>query len=422
MRRAAGPPAGSLLVTCRTFPHVQGRLDEATLRQLFDVSRGLVSDLELEHVLRRVLEAAVRITGARYAALGVLDRERTGLERFIHLGIDDATREEIGELPSGRGILGLLISEPRPVRLHDVSEHPDSYGFPPNHPPMSTFLGVPIRILDRQWGNLYLTEKEGGEDFTAEDERAVIALAEWAAIAIGNARSVATERLRLAIEAAEQERRQWARELHDATLQGLAAVRLMLATGRRDPERIRGAVDRSIEQIDHEIASLRDLITDLRPDSLQELGIVPALGALAGRIEARGQGVKIPIEVPPGPALRLSPSQEVAVYRVVQEGITNAIRHGGAARISVALSREGNCVVTQISDDGAGFVPDRADLGFGIIGMRERAALAEGRLEIDSTPGEGAIVTLRLPVGQAPVPETLEPLLADAEPGRVPGD
>ncbi len=254
------------------------RLDEETLRELFDVGRGLVSDLELEHVLRRVLEAAVQITGARYAALGVLDRERSGLERFIHLGIDEQTRERIGDLPSGRGILGLLISEPRPVRLHDVSEHANSYGFPPNHPPMSTFLGVPIRILERQWGNLYLTEKENGADFTEEDERAVISLAEWAAIAIGNARSVATERLRLAMDAAEQERRQWARELHDATLQGLAAVRLMLATGRRDSDKLESAVDRSIEQIDHEIASLRDLITDLRPDSLQELGIVPGPG------------------------------------------------------------------------------------------------------------------------------------------------
>lgn len=385
------------------------RLDEETLRELFDVGRGLVSDLELEQVLRRVLEAAVQITGARYAALGVLDRERSGLERFIHLGIDEQTRERIGDLPSGRGILGLLISEPRPVRLHDVSEHANSYGFPPNHPPMRTFLGVPIRILERQWGNLYLTEKEGGADFTEEDERAVISLAEWAAVAIGNARSVATERLRLAMDAAEQERRQWARELHDATLQGLAAVRLMLATGRRDSEKIESAVDRSIEQIDHEIASLRDLITDLRPDSLQELGIVPALGALASRIESRGQGVQIPVETPSGPDIRLSPAQEIAVYRVVQEAITNAIRHGGAARIAVSLGRTKSEFVTRVSDDGAGFVPSRAELGFGIVGMRERAELAEGRLEIDSTPGEGAEVTLTLPLGPAPEPDLVVP-------------
>jgi signal transduction histidine kinase len=267
---------------------------------------------------------------------------------------------------------------------------------------MRTFLGTPIRILERQWGNLYLTEKESGEDFTEEDERAVVALAEWAAIAIGNARSVATERLRLAMDAAEQERRQWARELHDATLQGLAAVRLMLVTGRRDGRRLEAAVDRSIEQIDHEIGALRDLITDVRPDSLQELGIVPALGALASRIEARREGVRIPIEVQPGPDVRFSPAQEIAVYRVVQEAITNAIRHGGATRIAVTLARTKSSLVTRIADDGAGFAPDRADLGFGIVGMRERAELAEGRLEIDSAPGEGAVVTLTLPLGSAP--------------------
>jgi signal transduction histidine kinase len=378
---------------------VHRRLDESTLRELFDVSQGLVSDLELEEVLKRVVEAAVQITGARYAALGVLNAQRTGLDRFIHVGIDEETRERIGDLPHGRGVLGLLISEPRPVRLPDVSAHPSSYGFPPGHPPMRTFLGVPIRILERQWGNLYLTEKAGGEEFTAEDEGAVVTLAEWAAIAIGNARSVATERLRLAMDAAEHERRQWARELHDETLQGLAAVRLMLATGRRDTERLADAVDRSIEQIDFEIAAMRNLITDLRPDSLQELGIVPALGALAARIESRSAGVEIQIETPEVFEPRLPPPSEIAIYRVVQESITNAIRHGGAARIRVLVKQLPDGVEVIVRDDGAGFVPERAEFGFGIVGMRERAELAEGHIDIESRPGNGATVTLKLPLG-----------------------
>lgn len=375
------------------------RLDESTLRELFDVSRGLVSDLQLDQVLERVLAAAVRVTGARYAALGVLDSERAGLDRFVHIGIDEETRERIGELPKGRGVLGLLISDPRPVRLADVSAHPASYGFPPGHPPMRGFLGVPITVHGRQWGNLYLTEKQGGAEFTAEDEGAAVALAEWAAIAIGNARSAATERLRMAMDAAEQERRQWARELHDETLQGLAAVRLLLATGRRDPERLPAVVDRSIEQIDAEITAMRNLITDLRPDSLQELGVAAALGGLAHRIESRAEGVKVHVDAEMELDSRLPVEREIAIYRVVQESITNAIRHGGAARIEVKLERDGEAVVTTIADDGSGFTPERAEFGFGIVGMRERAQLAEGRLEIASEPGAGATVTLVLPVG-----------------------
>lgn len=375
------------------------RLDESTLRELFDVSRGLVSDLQLDQVLERVLAAAVRVTGARYAALGVLDSERAGLDRFVHIGIDEETRERIGELPKGRGVLGLLISDPRPVRLADVSAHPASYGFPPGHPPMRGFLGVPITVHGRQWGNLYLTEKQGGAEFTAEDEGAAVALAEWAAIAIGNARSAATERLRMAMDAAEQERRQWARELHDETLQGLAAVRLLLATGRRDPERLPAVVDRSIEQIDAEITAMRNLITDLRPDSLQELGVAAALGGLAHRIESRAEGVKVHVDAAMELDSRLPVEREIAIYRVVQESITNAIRHGGAARIEVKLERDGEAVVTTIADDGSGFTPERAEFGFGIVGMRERAQLAEGRLEIASEPGAGATVTLVLPVG-----------------------
>lgn len=372
------------------------------LRQLLEVGRSLVSDLELDHILTRVLEAAVDLTDARYAALGVLDRSRGGLERFITVGIDEETRERIGDPPRGRGVLGLLISDPTPLRLAEVSEHPASYGFPPGHPPMRSFLGVPIVVGGRQWGNLYLTEKRGADEFDQGDERAAVALAEWASVAIANARSVANERLRFAMDAAEQERLQWARELHDETLQGLAAIRLLLAAGRRgDAERLAGAVDQSLEQIDVEIASMRALISDLRPDSLDELGIAAALEDLAQRIEGRHPGVAISVT---DPAEELGGRQvpkpvEVALYRVAQEAITNAIRHGEARRIMVRLEL-GSQVSIEVCDDGAGFEPATADLGYGIVGMRERAELTGGELTIDSAPGEGATVTLRVPLRQ----------------------
>jgi signal transduction histidine kinase len=163
-------------------------LDEHRLRRLIEVGRGLLSQLVPEAVLDQVLEAAREITGARYAALGVLDRDRRELERFITRGIDDETHRLIGDLPRGRGILGVLIDSPRALRIANVGEHPKSYGFPPGHPPMGSFLGVPVVVRGQVWGNLYLTEKEGGREFDAADEESVVILAAWAAIAIENAR------------------------------------------------------------------------------------------------------------------------------------------------------------------------------------------------------------------------------------------
>lgn len=161
-------------------------------RRLIDVGTTLLSELDLESVLRSVVEAAREVTGARYAALGVLDRERRELERFIYLGIDDEIKREIGDLPRGRGVLGELIREPAPLRLADVDQHPHAYGFPPGHPPMHSFLGVPITIRGEAFGNLYMTEKGGAEEFDEADEEAAKTLASWAAIAIENARLYTT--------------------------------------------------------------------------------------------------------------------------------------------------------------------------------------------------------------------------------------
>ena len=181
---------------------VPDALDERALRGLLDAGRALVGNLDLEAVLDRLLDAAVDLTGARYAALGVLDRRREGLERFLTRGVGEDVHQAIGAPPSGRGLLGALIADARPLRLASLDDDPRAGGFPPGHPPMRSFLGVPILVGGEAWGNLYLTDKAGGEPFSQADEDAVVMLAAWAGVAIANARTYSdSERRRAELEA-----------------------------------------------------------------------------------------------------------------------------------------------------------------------------------------------------------------------------
>jgi len=168
-------------------------LEEDRLRQLIALGPSLVAELDLEVLLNRLLETACSVTAARYAALGVLDKERRELERFVTRGLSEAEERVIDHRPRGLGVLGVLINDPRPLRLTEVTDHPHSSGFPAGHPPMHSFLGVPILIRGQAWGNLYLTEKRIGE-FTEADEYAATTLATWAAIAVDHARLLATAR------------------------------------------------------------------------------------------------------------------------------------------------------------------------------------------------------------------------------------
>ena len=161
---------------------------EERVRRLLTIGQELVAELDPEEVLQRILEEAKALTRARYAAVGILNEARTKLERFVTSGVEPDAHRAIGDLPRGRGVLGVLIQDPRPLRLHRVSEHPQSYGFPPSHPRMESFLGVPITIRGQAWGNLYLADKAGGQAFTADDEEAVGILAGWAGTAVDNAR------------------------------------------------------------------------------------------------------------------------------------------------------------------------------------------------------------------------------------------
>jgi signal transduction histidine kinase len=547
--------------------------EEVWIGRLLDVGRGLVTDLDLSVVLDRVLATARELTGARYAAIGVLNDSRTELSEFLTSGVDQDTVEAIGELPRGRGILGVLIEHPEPLRLTELADHPDSYGFPEGHPEMHGFLGVPVMIRGLAWGNLYLGEKEAG-DFTDRDEQAAVILADWAAVAIDNARryetserrreeleravrslqatrdaveaigsdvalenvlaliaergralvharsvvimlrederlvvrasagpvanrngpspattdptcqgvlerglperildigarlgaaagelgvegastallvpmlyrgtalgvlgafdqgesasafteedeqmlrlfatsaatavamaqSVRADRLRITQGAADAERIRWARELHDETLQGLGGLRVLLSSAlkRDDPQGARDAMREAVGRLEQDIENLRAIITDLRPAALDELGLVAAIEALVDRHRAQSAiNVECRLGLAPRAdgARRLDGELETAVYRLVQEALTNIARHSGARNVVVAVGERENELTVEVIDDGRGFDAGARSSGYGLAGIRERVALAGGTVEILSDEN-GTRLMARLP-------------------------
>jgi two-component system, NarL family, sensor histidine kinase DevS len=535
------------------------------LRTLLEIGIAISAELSLDGVLERIVEAAAHLTGARYAALGVIDRSGTGLERFVTFGIDDEARTTIGDPPHGRGILGVLIRDASPLRLHDLTDDPRSVGFPPGHPAMRTFLGVPILLRGVAFGNLYLTEKDEG-DFTDDDEELVTLLASQAAVAVENARlyeastswsrqleslneignalvgeldlarllrlvadrlreligarlvaialpvgdemrieaaagdhadelvgvtfgrgdskagrvlarrrserldsvfedpevdqamtrlfgattglfvpllardeaigvviahdklgadprfgdadlrvgeqyaaraaiavdlsrRVARDALRRVVAGQELERQRLARELHDETGQALTSILLGLKAVedadsaevmRRAASELRGLVVATLQDV-------RRLAVELRPKALDDFGLVAALERLVetfsettgitAQLQAPLRGERLPSEV------------ETTLYRIVQESLTNVVKHAGARNVSIVVMRRGRAATAIVEDDGAGFDPSHVrDGGIGLVGMRERVALLDGRLEIESSPHSGTTVVVEVPL------------------------
>jgi signal transduction histidine kinase len=546
------------------------------LRGLFEAGIALTSELSLDLVLRSLAETAASLTGARYAALGVVAPSGKGLERFIHTGIDEQVVDEIGEFPVGRGILGVLIRDARPLRLHDLTEDPRSVGFPPGHPEMRTFLGVPVFLRGVTYGNLYLTEKDGGDDFTEEDEEIVTLLAAQAAVAIENARlyesqarwlrqletmtevgnalagelelprllkliatrlrelvgarlvfvslptpdgdlrieaavadqpadglvgtrlsregtktgrvlerrraervdallddpevdhalgrrfaslsglpvsstgmfvpllvrgraigaiaihdkiapatadlrftdddvrlaeafaarvavavdlsqRVERDALRRVVAAQELERKRLARELHDETGQALTSILLGLRTVEEtesDDDR-KTAISALREMAVATLRDVRRLAVELRPKALDDFGLVPAIERLAEAFQEQ-TGIQVDFESRLGD--RLPSELETSLYRIVQEGLTNVVKHARARHVSVLLTRKDSSVAVVIEDDGRGFSPESAGAeGLGLIGMRERLALVDGTLAVESAPGSGTTLVAEVP-------------------------
>jgi signal transduction histidine kinase len=267
----------------------------------------------------------------------------------------------------------------------------------------TTALVVPMTFRGRPSGILVAFQRlDEGPQFTAADEELMGAFAASAATAVHTAQSVAEDRLRHSIEASEDERRRWARELHDETLQGLAGLKVVLESAqRRDPEHLRSAVQQAVAQLGDDIASLRNLITELRPAALDELGLAAAIESLANRISTV-EGVEVDLRMGSngaGGALRRLPAElESTIYRLVQEALTNVAKHARADQAWVQVAETPTGLRVTVRDDGIGFDPAGAAEGFGIVGMTERVALAGGRLEIESRPGEGSSLTALVPL------------------------
>lgn len=386
-----------------------GVVDDVLLR----IALELAGEHDVDEILERVVAGAAEVTGARFAALGVYDTAGR-IERFLHHGVDAATADRIGVLPEGRGLLGEVIVGEGPIRLDDLSADLRSCGFPEHHPPMRSFLGVPVRRGERRFGNLYVTDKPGG--FDEQDEQRVVVLASFAGAALESVLVTAAEEraradhdlLSRVIGAQEAERARVARDLHDEIGQSLTSVllgqRLVLDALEAQGEVLGEARDRAEEVrqlVADALVEVRQLAFDLRPIVLDDVGLVAAVRRLSADLaERHGFDTQIALDGL-GEDTRLDPEIETVVYRVVQEALTNVARHAAASRVQISLTVAGDVLLADVVDDGTGFAAtaELLDRSLGLAGMAERAGLVDGHVEITSEPGHGTTVHMEVPIG-----------------------
>ena len=357
---------------------------------------ALTSELDRDQVLQRVADQARLVANAKYAALGVFD-EDGAVETFTTSGISEEERARIGPLPRGLGLLGHLQIERQPLRLRDLHEHPSSVGFPANHPPMKSFLGTPILLRGEPLGNLYLTEKRDGEEFTADDAEALETLAAQAAIAIENARLYAqSERVSVV-----EERHRIRMDLHDGVMQSLYGVGLLLEDVAErldeDPAQAKAQLIRSADRLNAAIADLRAYVLGLRPITTGDRPLAESLQQLAEQARSNAL-IDVDVVIASGATARLGRERREAAYYIAADALGNIARHARARRASLELSEHDGTVMLEIKDDGVGFTVDQATSGHGLGNMRQRAFAVGGTLHVESEPGSGARVRLELPV------------------------
>ena len=365
------------------------------LRQLLDAVVAIGSELDLPATLHRIVHSATELVDARYGALGVLDDTGHRLAQFITVGVDDETYRAIGHLPEGHGILGLLILDAEPLRLADLTEHPDSYGFPPHHPSMRSFLGVPIRVRDKVFGNLYLTDKRSADVFTDVDEELAVGLAGAAAVAIDNAGL--HERVQELALVADRER--IARDLHDTVIQRLFATGLSLQGTARlvrtDPAATESRIEAAIDDLDLTVKHIRSAIFGLESTRVGGPGLRDRVLALVREADgALGFEPRVfldgPVDfgVPEGLAADL--------LATLREALSNVVRHAGATTVDVSVIVNDDVLLTVV-DDGVGPPGPDTPRGHGLKNMGARAERRGGRLGLRPGPSSGTILEWRVP-------------------------
>jgi signal transduction histidine kinase len=377
----------------------QLRHQNEELLALHKAGLAVAAELALDAVLKTVVDQARDLVGARYGAVSVIDREGR-IQQFVTSGITPEERAAIGPPPVGHGVLGVVLREGEHLRLADVSKHPRSAGFPPNHPVMRTLLAVPIQCSSPFLGNLYLSEKKNGAEFTVNDHETLDRFAVQAGIAIDNAHLHA----QAADLAVAQERLRIAHEMHDGLAQVLGYVNTKVQAA--DAYLKRGRSEEASAQL-HELASsAREAYTDVR-EGIVGLRTLPGADqgvaeALRDYLERWKEQSGISTELTIEGDVRVRPNVELQLVRIVQEALTNIRKHARASRATVALRRSGRKLIVTIADDGVGFDPAAITRGefprFGLPTMRERAASVGGTVTVESTRGAGTIVRFELPL------------------------
>lgn len=375
----------------------EGIDDPVKLRRLMAAMLLIERDLDVEQLLEHLVEEARAMTGARYGALGILNEERTALAEFVTAGLTPEAEARIGSRPTGRGVLGVLITHPEPLRMADISSHPDSYGFPPGHPPMTSFLGVPVKVRDEVYGNLYLTDKIGWSEFTFDDERLVGALAVAAGIAIENTRLHSRVRELAVLD----DRDRIARDLHDAVIQRLFAVGLSIqGMVKSAPSSELGS------RLSRAVADIDDVIRQIR-STIFELGLGVDAGGLRGQVlvllrelkPVVGTDVPVRFEGPVDAAV----SHRVGdhLLAVLREAVTNVGRHARATEVSVMVRAEDGWCSVEVTDDGVGIAgadPSSAGGGLGLANLRARAAELGGEMAVEPAGDAGTRLCWRVPI------------------------
>ena len=371
-------------------------MDDRVMAALDAAVRGIAEVLDVERVLQLIVDSLRDLAEAEYAALGIVDKAGV-IERFITSGLSHEERERIGELPRGKGLLGLIIRENRSIRIRDIGSDPRRHGFPPNHPPMGSFLGVPITLHGRSVGRLYLTNKRGASEFSTEDQALVERFALHAGIAMENARLHEAERELVVVD----ERERIGRDLHDGIIQNLYGVTLSLEDVpelvTEDPQEARDRVDRAIDTLHGAIRDIRNFIFGLRPILLDDGGLTHGLEQLADELR-RNAAIEVTVTTVELPDLPIESVVELLV--VAREALSNIVRHARATRASIGLAAVGDAVQLTITDDGIGFNADaaRPSAHQGLANVRERAQRLGGMASVESRLGEGTRIMLSLPL------------------------